>query len=118
MDSKEKITNLFSALSDTACIHLEMFPEQYKENLWYLEICSDYVSKYDAVLFLRERYGFERVVGFGDNLNDLSMFEACDECYATFNAKAEVKQKADEVINSNEEDGVVQWLEEHRIYTV
>jgi len=53
------------------------------------------------------------VVGFGDNLNDLPMFDACDECYAVANAKSEVKEKSTAIIGGNDGDGVVKWMEEN-----
>ena len=50
------------------------------------------------------------MVAFGDNLNDLSMFEAADVKIAVGNAKEELKDAADIVIGTNSEDGVAEWL--------
>ncbi len=41
------------------------------------------------------------------------MFEISDECYAVENAVEELKAAADGVIQSNENDGVAAWLEQH-----
>ncbi|MDR2687937.1 MAG: HAD family hydrolase, partial [Oscillospiraceae bacterium] len=65
-----------------------------------------------AVRWLRERYGYEKIVGFGDNLNDIPLFRACDETYAVANAKEELKAMATGVIGSNAQDGVVRFLME------
>jgi hypothetical protein len=62
-------------------------------------------------MFLKEKYGFERIVSFGDNLNDIPLFRASDECYAVANAKAELKEIATSVIESNVNDGVAKWLD-------
>ena len=59
---------------------------------------------------LKELYGFERVVVFGDEKNDLSMFAVSDESYAVANANEEVKQMASGVIGSNTCDGVAEFL--------
>lgn len=80
---------------------------------WYLEIFSHRASKYNAVKFLRENYGFEKVVAFGDNLNDLPMFEAADVRVAVGNAREELKAAADAVIGTNAEDGAARWLIEN-----
>ena len=80
---------------------------------WYLEVFSHKASKYNAVRFIREKYGFERVVAFGDNLNDLSMFEAADVKVAVGNAREELKAAADIVIGTNTEEGVARWLTEN-----
>lgn len=77
---------------------------------WYLEIFSHRASKANGIRLLRERYGFDEVVAFGDNLNDLSMFEAADVKIAVGNAKDELKAAADIVIGTNADNGVAEWL--------
>ena len=56
-----------------------------------MEVCSAAASKRSAAQRLRALYGFDELVGFGDNLNDLPLFEACDRCYAVQNASDAVK---------------------------
>lgn len=77
---------------------------------WYLEVFSDKASKYNGVNFLREKYGFDEIVCFGDNLNDIPMFRASDVRAAVGNAKPELKELADYVVLSNNENGVAEWL--------
>jgi 5-amino-6-(5-phospho-D-ribitylamino)uracil phosphatase len=109
-DLKEKLVPLQEELCKIDDLHVEFYRDVYEEGYWYLEACSVHASKYNAVNFLREEYGFDKVVSFGDNLNDLPMFLASDESYAVANAKPEVKEKATSVILGNDEDGVVKWL--------
>jgi hydroxymethylpyrimidine pyrophosphatase-like HAD family hydrolase len=78
-----------------------------------LEAFSAAASKRNAVAYLREAYGYERVVGFGDNLNDLPMFEVCDVRVAVENARPEVKAAANHICGANDNDGVVRWIEEN-----
>ena len=54
--------------------------------------------------------GCDRIVAFGDGVNDLPLFSVADEAYAMENADEIVKQAATAVIGSNEDDGVAQWL--------
>lgn len=77
---------------------------------WYLEIFSHKASKANALRFLREEYGFDHITAFGDNLNDLPMFEQADVKIAVGNARDEVKAAADHVIGTNDNDGVAEWL--------
>lgn len=79
---------------------------------WYLEIFSHRASKSNGVRSLREKYGFDEVVAFGDNLNDLPMFEQADIRVAVGNARDEVKVAADYIIGDNRSDGVAEWLSE------
>ena len=80
---------------------------------WYLEVFSHKASKAAGIDFLRERYGFERVVAFGDNLNDLPMFSRADIKVAVANARPEVIKAADFTAPPNTEDGVAEWLLEN-----
>ena len=71
---------------------------------------SDRVSKGNAALRLREMMGYQRLIGFGDHLNDLPLFAVCDEAYAVGNAHGDLAAKATASIGPNTEDGVVRWL--------
>ena len=82
---------------------------------WYLEIFSHRASKSNGIKFLREKYGFEKVVAFGDNLNDLPMFAQADLKIAVGNARDEVKAAADIIIGDNKNNGVALWLEDNFI---
>lgn len=84
--------------------------DDYTPDLCFLECFGSGVSKRAAVRYLRELGGFGRVVGFGDNLNDLPLFYECDERYAPENAKDELKAAATAVIGSNRDDGVARFL--------
>jgi hydroxymethylpyrimidine pyrophosphatase-like HAD family hydrolase len=59
---------------------------------------------------IRARTGATRLVVFGDNHNDLSLFAATDEAYAVGNAVPEVLKQATGVVASNAEDRVGRWL--------
>ena len=80
---------------------------------WYLEIFSDKASKANGLRYLRDNYGFDEIVAFGDNLNDLPMFGQADVKIAVGNARDEVKAAADIVIGTNSDDGVANWLKSH-----
>lgn len=53
------------------------------------------------------------VVAFGDDKNDIDMLKICGKGIAVANAIKEVLEIADEVTESNEEDGVANWLEKN-----
>ncbi|MDE5621253.1 MAG: HAD family hydrolase [Ruminococcus sp.] len=80
---------------------------------YYLEIFSESASKANGIKYLRNEYGFDEIVCFGDNLNDLTMFEESDIKIAVGNAVNELKESADFVTLPNENDGVAKWLAEN-----
>ena len=114
MDTNEKIHRLYNEIKTINGLRIEMYQDIYFDgDLWYMEVFNETASKYNAVQFLRKQYGFDKIIGFGDNLNDLPLFAACDECYAVVNAKPDVKEKATAIIGANDEDGVAKWLEDN-----
>ena len=83
--------------------------DTYSDEYW-LEICPQNCTKAKTILKLKERYGFDKLVVFGDALNDLPVFSIADESYAVANALDVVKEAATEVIGSNDEDAVAEYL--------
>jgi Cof subfamily protein (haloacid dehalogenase superfamily) len=66
-----------------------------------------------GVLKVKELAGADKIVCFGDNVNDIPMFNVSDEKYAVKNAVDEIKNIATAVIGSNDSDGVARWLEKN-----
>ncbi|MCL1823255.1 MAG: HAD family hydrolase [Oscillospiraceae bacterium] len=85
--------------------------DTYEKNLRFYEVWSGGVSKATAALKLKKLTGASKIIAFGDNLNDIAMFEAADECYAVENAHPDLKAIATGVIASNEEMGVPVFIE-------
>lgn len=86
--------------------------DTYSEDYW-LEVMPQHATKADAVMQLKKFLGFDKVVVFGDAVNDIPMFEIADERYAMENAVSELRDIATGVIGNNNEDGVARWLEEN-----
>ena len=106
----ERLSPLYKELSQNPDLEITFYRDIYSENLWYLEAFSAKASKQQGVRYLREKYGFDNISVFGDNLNDLPMFDEADKKYAVENAVEQVKIVADEIILSNENDGVAMFL--------
>lgn len=96
----------------TDALQTTFYHDTYSEN-WFFEVFSHNAGKGAGVRDLKELAGADKVVVFGDNYNDLPMFEAADECYAMGNAVDALKQAATGVIGTNNEDGIAMFLLEH-----
>lgn len=90
-----------------------LFSQDIYSHDWWLEILPKDVSKANAVLQLKEYLGCDKVVVFGDGLNDMSMFRIADESYAVENACPELKAIATGVIGHHNDDAVAKWLMAH-----
>ncbi len=83
------------------------------ERSW-VEVNHPEARKDTALLQLAQRLdvALEKIVYFGDSLNDRVVFERLPHCVAVGNARPEIKRLAWRVAPSNDEDGVAQTLEE------
>lgn len=102
---------LRSSFGDAVVVSLQ--EETYLEGMYWLDASAPGATKGAGVLTLKELTGADRIVCFGDNLNDLDMFAVADEAYAVANAHPEVVAAATDVIGSNAHDGVARWLAAH-----
>lgn len=110
IDEVEKLEPLYARFREKyRCVYSR---DIYSDTQW-LEIMPKAATKANAARQLAQRLGCERIVAFGDHVNDLDMFEIADECYAVGNAVPELKAAATAVIGPNDEDGVARWLLEH-----
>ncbi|MDF2717902.1 MAG: phosphatase [Paenibacillus sp.] len=104
----EAAFRLFHGRSGMLC---HFGPDIYSPGYHWLEINHPRANKRDGVLQLKQLLQAERIVCFGDNLNDLPMFEIADEKYAMGNAHPLVKEKATGVLATNAEHGVARYLQ-------
>lgn len=105
----QPVYEIFSADEHYTCT---LQQELYRTEYW-CEIMPRKATKAEAILKLKEMWHCDRVVSFGDAINDIPMFRISDECYAVANAVTELKEIATGIIDSNEEDGVAKWLAAH-----
>lgn len=109
-NASTKLELMYKLLNNDTNIICDFYKDIYRQNCWCLEITSSQATKYSAVQFLRTYGSYDYVTGFGDNWNDISLFNACDETYAVKNACPELKEIATATIESNIEDGVAHFL--------
>lgn len=83
----------------------------FNDDEGFIDIYTKGTTKAEAIKELAAEVGAERIVVFGDNLNDIPMMRIADHSVAVANAYDEVKATSDEVIGTNEDDSVVKWIE-------
>lgn len=106
---KEELQSLYDAIKENENYRVTFQQDIYNDEYW-LEIMPVMATKANAIDKLKLILNCDRVVSFGDAINDIPMFQISDECYAVANAVEEVKKIATGVISSNNEDGVAKWL--------
>lgn len=82
---------------------------------FYFEFTAQHIDKAKALDTVLSPLGIERkdVIAFGDGHNDITMLAYAGMGVAMENAVSELKRVADFETNSNDEEGISNFLEEH-----
>ncbi len=109
---RELASNLKTIYEDN--LKFILAPEAYV-GCYFLTILHKDADKSHGIQSVSEAMGFDlnNLTVFGDNFNDIGMFELANISVAVANAQEGVKQCADIVLkHSNDEDGVAKYLAE------
>ena len=87
----------------------------YRSEPFFLEILPKGINKADALETLLQEVGANReeLMAFGDGFNDLTMIRYAGIGVAMGNAVEVVKEAADVIVPTNDEDGIVTALERY-----
>jgi Cof subfamily protein (haloacid dehalogenase superfamily) len=96
-------------------VHIHLMKDQYIENHYFLEFSHSKANKKEGLKQWAELMHCmpEDVTAFGDNLNDLGMFETAGTKVAVSNAHPNLIALSTLVVESNDEDGVAKYI--HRV---
>lgn len=109
----EKIRAVHKLVQENVDCEAICYHDIYNENQGFLEVFAPGTSKARAIRQLAKDVDADKVVVFGDNLNDISMLSIADVAVAMGNAYPEVKEVADTVIGDNDSDSVAKWILEN-----
>lgn len=114
MAAPERIELLYTKIKESHSNKLNVYPSQAT----YLEVIPNSVSKTSAIELLCKRSGIDKsqVITIGDNYNDIDMLEFAGLGIAMGNAPDPVKQCADAITLSNDDDGVAEALRKYILY--
>ena len=99
--------------ADVEDVEVSLTKDVYFENFWWVEIMPEKAGKGNGIEFLRKLYNPSKIVCFGDNKNDITMFQKADYALSVENAISELKAIADEVIGTNNDNSVAKYIKEH-----
>lgn len=107
IDELDQIESMVHAAFDNQCYVVRAAPN-------FLELMHQDVNKGAALKALSEKLNIapEEVIVFGDEKNDLPMFDFAGTAVAMGNGSSFMKQRADFVTKSNDEDGIAFALNE------
>lgn len=107
---EDRIRALADEITRTRRYSVSCYPDIFAVGIYLLEVFTAGVSKAEAVADMQQRVGADRLVVFGDNLNDIPMFDVADVAVAVSNAQPRVREAADIVIGPNFDDSVARFI--------
>ncbi len=114
LDYKDEIEPIYREMRLLPGVHFTFYEDNYTD-CYFLEGMRSDVSKATGAAEVKDLVGADRIVAFGDNLNDLPLFELADESYAVANAHPALKERATGVLGSNDADAVARFLLKHAL---
>lgn len=108
----QRINALADDLRRSIDCSVSNYVDIFGKDVGIIEIFAPEVSKANAVKRLARDINADRIVVFGDNLNDLPMMRIADLSVAVDNALPEVKNAASTVIGPNTSHSVARFIAE------
>ena len=89
--------------------------EEHEIAYYYTEVTNQNVNKWTAISELIGKLGIqkEEVIAIGDNVNDKEMIQNAGIGIVTGNSSPQMQKIADEVVASNNENGVAEAINRH-----
>ena len=109
VDRYERLYPIYCEIKKVVGAKPTLYRDNYSE-MYFLEVFSSSATKAAGMMKLKKLVGADRVVAFGDNLNDIEMLKAADVGIAVGDSVDEVKEHADIIIGNSYEDGVAEYL--------
>lgn len=77
-------------------------------------IMKKVATKSNGIDFIAKKYNIniEDIIAFGDDYNDIDMLKFCGKGVCVKNAVKDVRNVANYICDTNENDGVAKWIEE------
>lgn len=107
----KKLNNMENIETSGICNYLYKTKDKKYETA-YIDIMKNGVSKRNAIKIVADKLGIkqEEIIVMGDGRNDIPMFDGVGLSVAMENAVDEVKEKADYITASNNDDGVAKSI--------
>ncbi|MBR5102219.1 MAG: HAD hydrolase family protein, partial [Muribaculaceae bacterium] len=112
MNDYSRLEPVYDILKQMTDCSPNFYRDIFTPEVGLLDIYAEQCSKAAAITALAQRINAQRIVVFGDNLNDIAMMQAATHAVAVDNAVPQVKEIAHEIIGDNDHNSVATWIEQ------
>ncbi|MGL5615140.1 MAG: HAD family hydrolase [Sarcina sp.] len=113
MDDLKGIENIYKLIKNIDGVYVNYSEDIYTKGCYFLETHSDLASKANGIKEISEDINHDKLICFGDNTNDVSMFKLSDTACLMDNGIESLKELVDYVIESNNDNGVIKFIKNH-----
>ena len=106
MRPTEEVSRVYEEIKDADDLRAVFYHDMYGEEIALMEVFGPEASKANAVRRLAAMVGADRIVAYGDNVNDIPILEVADDAVVVANAVEAAKAAAGRGIGPNTEDSV------------
>lgn len=106
MRPTDDVRRVYEQIKDLDYLRAVFYHDMYGEDIALMEVFGSEASKANAVRRLADIVGAERIVAYGDNVNDIPILDVADDAVAVENAVEAARVAAGRVIGPNTEDSV------------
>lgn len=110
LDDFDMVNRVHNKVKNIEGLIAEYHKDIYGEGHYFYEVYSAKASKANGIKYLQRYVDSKEIISFGDNLNDIPMFEISTECYAMGNAVEKLKKIATDTIGDNNSDSVIKFI--------
>lgn len=118
-DTIEKVDKLIKYINEIESLKINYISSDYYKGIvncnYSINVNLNTTTKGKSISYLLSTLNIDKKdsICFGDNYNDLSMFEACGIKIAMENGELELKDKADYITLSNNENGIAYFINKY-----
>ena len=106
MRPTSEVEPVYEEIKDSVDLRAVFYHDMYGDEIALMEVFGPEASKANAVSRLAEMVGADRIVAYGDNVNDIPILRVADDAVVVENAVEEARLAAGRVIGPNDEDSV------------
>ena len=90
--------------------HMNIVLQDFQTEEGFFIVLADNVNKGHGIKTLANYLNVDKIISFGNDENDIPMFEISHMGIAVSNATRDALKKANKIIESNNEDAVAKYL--------
>lgn len=109
----EPLSEVVKQYEEVENVVVSLTKDAYFEDFWWVEVMPSRAGKGNGIEFLRQKYSPKEIICFGDNANDITMFQKADIGITMKNGIKELKDVANKIIGENNHHSVAKFIKEY-----